>query len=167
MADIKRSATEAAVTPQEIYELPNLSAREWYEGHNAMVETALQFEGWGHGESYILNSDTDRLAVFEKIRIGPEGRPELNVFALSIDHNAYGHPPFAVVIVRNGDIKNQETVVTHALLWQMAREHVMVMVNKNIRPRTGIAKSDIEISIPEFDTLPSISSEVKVPQYRT
>lgn len=144
------------LTPNEIYELPDLSAKEWYEGHNAMVEKALQFEGWGHGEDYILNNDTDRLAVFEKIRIGPENRPELNVFALSIDHNSYGHPPFAVVIVRNGDIETQETIVTHYTLWQMAREHVMVMVNKNIRTRSGITKRDAEILIPELDALPSI-----------
>lgn len=152
------------LTPTEIYELPDLSAKEWYEGHNAMVEKALQFEGWGHGEDYILNHDTDRLAVFEKIRIGSESRPELNVFALSIDHNAYGHPPFAVVIVRNGDIESQETIVTHATLWQMAREHVMVMVNKNVRTSNGITKRDAEISIPELDALPLLSRETALLQ---
>lgn len=92
-----------SMTPREIYDLPTISARYWYEGHNAMVEKALQFEGWGHGEDYILNQDTDRFAVLEKVRIGQDGQV-LNIFALSIDYHVHLFPPFAVVIVRNGDI---------------------------------------------------------------
>lgn len=139
------------LTPREIYALPDLSAEYWYEGHNAMVERALQFEGWGHGERYILDCDTDRLGVFGKIRIGSDDRPELRVYALSIDHNAARHPPFAIVIIRNGDVDNQETIVTSASLWQMAREHVMITVNKNIRVRNGITNINSEISIPGYD----------------
>lgn len=134
------------MTPNEIYALSNLSCGYWYDGHNAMVEKALSFQGWGHGEAYILNSDTDRLAVFEKIRVGADDRASLNVYALVFDGNTPGHPPFAVVIVRDGDIATQETIVTHHGLWQMAREHVMVIVNKNIRTPNGITSVDVEIA---------------------
>lgn len=134
------------MTPAEIYSLPDMSCRYWYEGHNAMVEKALDFQGWGHGEAYILNSDTDRLAVFEKIRSGPQDRPSLAVYALAIDANDPGHPPFAVILVREGDLSTQETIVTNYSLWQKAREHVIVTVNKNIKTPGGIAKSDDQIA---------------------
>jgi hypothetical protein len=138
------------LTPQQIYALPDLSVTYWYDGHNAMVEKALQFVGWGHGEQYILDNDTDRLAVYEKLRVGPAGAPDLRVFALSFDGHSFRDHFFAVVIIRQDDIESQEIVVTNASFWQMAREHVMVVVNKNVGFVGGLTKKDAAIAIPEL-----------------